>query len=84
MDIPYLKREIIETLEGVDIEQMDLHTLKEYSEIVKVVSEIKDREPIEMMGEVMPVSYNMYEGRNMRTIKQLKEGKRDSEEREDD
>lgn len=84
MDIPYLKRDLIETLEGIDKEQMDLCALKEYAEIVKVVSEIKDKDPIEALGQVMAAPYNMYGDRSPRTIKQLKEGKRDMEEREDD
>lgn len=85
MEISNLKQELIQLLEGIDKEQMDLCSLKEYTEIVKKVSEIKEYDPMEtitnmMAGNAIGGSMSLGFGGHPRTIRELKEGRR----REDD
>lgn len=84
MTIGTLKQEIIDTLDGIEKEDMDLCSLKEYAEIVKVVSEIKDKEaPVGGFGDIISMPFNGSVTASPRTIRQLREGRK-YENREDD
>lgn len=87
MDIKYLKDDLIETLEGINKDEMDLCSLKEYAEIVRVVSDIKSKDPIEALGEVMNgATLAMgagFNGPGPRTVRELKERKHSFEGEED-
>lgn len=86
MDIRGLKQDLMETLDGIDKDQMDLCGLKEYAEIVKVVSEIRDKDPIEVFSDIMATSREGgraalgFGGTNPRTIRELKEARKFREE----
>lgn len=88
MEIEELKRELVDILEGIDKEALDLCSLKDYAEIVKVVSEIKGHDYTEIIAQM--VSASPYD-RSMKalgpvTIRDMKTGKKghDHEEEEDD
>lgn len=48
-----LKHELLEILESIDKEELNLCDLKEYAEIVKVVSEIKGRDYMEIVASMI-------------------------------
>lgn len=90
MDTEVLKQELIEILEDIDKEHFNLCDLKEYAEIVKVVSEIKGRDYTEVFAQMIGSDGPMMGGGNMKalggsmTIREMKGKHHDRDRGEDD
>lgn len=91
MTVERLKQDLVDTLDSLNKDQMDLCSLKEYAEIVKIVSETKGKDYIEILATMLerpmpdPMSYGFNSPRALgpRTIREMREmGK--TEEEDDD
>lgn len=89
-EIESMKQEIIDLLKSIDKDRLDLCSLKEYAEVVKIVSEIKGQDYIEVLAQM--VSGGSY-GKGgpkalgpmtIRDMKEYKKHEKEDEEEEDD
>lgn len=80
-----LKHELLEILESIDKEELNLCDLKEYAEIVKVVSEIKGRDYMEIVASMIsePSMGNVKALGSPISIREMRNKRHDKEEDDD-
>ncbi len=72
MNIVTIKNDLLKTLDGIDKEKLSLYDLKTYAEIVKTVSEIREKDYMEKLSEVMSSMSTGFNGPKVPTVSDLK------------
>lgn len=89
-EIEGMKQDIIDLLKSIDKDRLDLCSLKDYAEVIKIVSEIRGQDYIEVLAQM--VSGNPYSKStpkalgpiSIRDMKEHKEHHKGEEEEDDD